>query len=175
MLKLPVHRLTRFILVSPHYPENVGACARALKTMGFTRLGLVRPSRLAFPDHPMACKMAVKSLDVLERAELFDNLDEALVGSAMAVATTARRGVSGVMSPRQSAERALAACAQGHQVSFVFGNEKTGLTNQELARVGLTLRIPMAADQPSVNLAQATQIVAYELFSAALLQRTRVP
>ncbi len=175
MLKLPVHRLTRFILVSPHYPENVGACARALKTMGFTRLGLVRPSRLALPDHPMACKMAVKSLDVLERAELFDNLDEALVGSAMAVATTARRGVSGVMSPRQSAERALAACAQGHQVSFVFGNEKTGLTNQELARVGLTLRIPMAADQPSVNLAQATQIVAYELFSAALLQRTRVP
>ena len=61
MLRLPIHRAVRFLLVSPHYPENVGAACRAIKTMGFSEIGLVKPSRLASTDHPMAEKMAVKS------------------------------------------------------------------------------------------------------------------
>jgi TrmH family RNA methyltransferase len=171
VLKLPIHPLTRFVVVSPHYPENVGACARALKTMGFTRLGLVSPGAMAHPDHEMAVKMAVRSLDVLAEAEVFDNLDEAIVGAGLVVATTARRGVSGVMSPRDVCPRALDHAARGQQICFVFGNEKTGLSKDELSRAELMLRIPMAADQPSINLAQAVQIVAYELFSAALERR----
>lgn len=171
MLNLPLHRQTRFVLVSPHYPENVGAAARALKTMGFTRLGLVRPGKLAYPEHLMARKMAVKSLDVLEQCETFDNLDEALVGHALVVATTSRRGVSGVLSPRQLAERVLDVTERGQLVGIVFGNEKTGLTSAEMGRADVALRIPMAAAQPSVNLAQAVQVVAYELFSSALGRR----
>ena len=171
MLKLPIHHSTRFLLVSPHYPENVGACARAMKTMGFTRLGLVSPGRIAQPDHEMAVKMAVKSLDVLGKTELFDNLDEATVGASLVAATTARRGVSGVLSPREVSARAVEVAARGQQVCIIFGNEKTGLSREELARAEVMLRIPMAADQPSVNLAQAVQIIAYELFAAALADR----
>lgn len=171
VLRLPIHAVTRFVLVGPHYPENVGACARALKTMGFTRLGLVKPGRLAHPDHEMAVKMAVRSLDVLAQIEVFDNLDEALVGTDLVAATTARRGVSGVLSPRRAAANAVDAAAQGRQIGLVFGNEKTGLTRDELHHAQLLVRIPMAADQPSINLAQAVQILAYELFSTALERR----
>ncbi|HEY6725167.1 MAG TPA: RNA methyltransferase [Polyangiaceae bacterium] len=174
MLKLPIHPLTRFVVVSPHYPENVGACARALKTMGFTRLGLVSPGSIAQPDHEMAVKMAVRSLDVLAETQLFDNLDEAIVGAGLVVATTARRGVSGVLSPREVAQRALDHAARGQQICFLFGNEKTGLSKDDHSRAELMLRIPMAADQPSINLAQSVQIVAYELFCAALERRGHV-
>ena len=173
MLKLPIHRSTRFLLVAPHYPENLGAAARAIKTMGFVELGLVRPSRLATPDHPMAVKMAVKSLDVLEATKIFDNLDEALVGSDLVVATTSRRGVSGVLSPREVAERAVPLAAKSRRITIMFGNEKTGLSRDELGSAELLLRIPMAADQPSINLAQATQLVAYELFCKGLKERGR--
>src|SRR5687767_3406034 len=70
-VRLPVHDHTTFVLVRPHYPENVGACARAIKTMGFDSLALVRPSRLAVPEHPMAFKMSVRAWDVLESSHRF--------------------------------------------------------------------------------------------------------
>jgi TrmH family RNA methyltransferase len=172
MLELPIHRYTKFVLVAPHYPENVGACARALKTMGFFRLGIVRPSRLALPSHPMARKMAVKSLDVLEGAEIYDNVDEAVVGSELVVATSSRRGLSGVKTPVQLAAHLLDR-ADAHQTcTLLWGNEKTGLTNEEMARADVSLRIPIAADQPSINLAQAVQIMAYQLFNDALQRRS---
>lgn len=174
MLKLPIHRRTRFLLVGPHYPENLGAAARAIKTMGFTELGLVRPSRLATPDHPMAVKMAVKSLDVLEATKIFDNLDEALVGSDLVVGTTSRRGVSGVLTARQLAERAIPLAARSRSITIMFGNEKTGLGRDEIRAAEVMLRIPMAADQPSINLAQAAQLVAYELFCEGLKERGRM-
>lgn len=172
MLELPIHRYTKFVLVAPHYPENVGACARALKTMGFSRLGIVRPSRLALPSHPMAQKMAVKSLDVLDGAEIYDNVDEAVVGSELVIATSSRRGLSGVKTPGQLAGQLLDR-AEAHQTcTLLWGNEKTGLTNEEMSRADLLLRIPIAADQPSINLAQAVQIMAYQLFNDALLRRS---
>lgn len=171
-LSLPVHGVTRFVLARPHYPENVGAAARALKTMGFGRLVLVRPGRLAHPSHEMALKMAVKSRDVLEAAPVCDDLAEALDGVDLAYATTSRRGVSGVLSPREVAVSAIASAERGQELAFVFGNEKTGLSQAELALCHERLRVPMAADQPSVNLAQAVQVVAYELFVAALSARS---
>lgn len=170
MLELPIHRTVRFLLVGPHYPENVGAAARALKTMGFTRLGLVRPSRLALPDSPMARKMAVKSGDVLAQSQLFDNLDEALVGTDLVVATTSRRGVSYVASPRVIAHTLLKSAARGQCAAVLFGNEKTGLSAADLKQADLLLRIPIAADQPSVNLAQCVQIIAYQFFQTALAE-----
>ncbi len=174
MLELAVHKSVRFLFVSPHYPENLGAACRAMKTMGFLRAGLVRPGRLAVPSHPMARKMAVKSLDVLDATEIYDNLDEAIVGCDVVIGSTARRGVSGVFSPAHLAPRVLDWAARGRQVAFVFGNEKSGLTSEELDRCDTNIRIPMVADQPSLNLAQAVQVVAYQLLSTALEERTRV-
>src|SRR5262245_53850038 len=143
MLRLPIHRAVRFLLVTPHYPENVGASCRAIKTMGFTEIGLVNPSRLASVDHPMAEKMAVKSTDVLEGALLFDNLDEAVVGFDLVVATTSRRGVSGVLGPEAIAEKMVTLAQSGKRSCVVFGNEKSGLTADEVSRADLFLRIPM--------------------------------
>jgi TrmH family RNA methyltransferase len=173
MLRLPIHRAVRFLLVTPHYPENVGAACRAIKTMGFSEIGLVKPSRLASIDHPMAEKMAVKSTDVLQGASIFDNLDEAVVGFELVVATTSRRGVSGVVGPEAVAEKLVLLANAGKRGCIVFGNEKSGLTSEELGRADLYLRIPMAAEQPSINLAQAVQIVSYQLFRAALDARSQ--
>ncbi len=136
--------------------------------MGFTRLTLVKPGRLAVPEHEMAHKMAVKAWDVLEGAVRCDTLGEALAGVAHVFATTSRRGVSGVLTARQAAARVLEASAHGEQVAILFGNEKTGLSQEDLAQASAYIRIPMAADQPSINLAQATQVIAYELFVAGL-------
>ena len=170
-LQLPIHAATRFVLVRPHYPENVGAVARAIKTMGFTQMTLVKPGRLAVPEHEMAFKMAVKSWDVLNDAARVEDVAGAVADSDLVLATTARRGFSGVIQPREAAARAVAHAARGGRIAFLFGNEKTGLSEADHAWATLHVRIPMAADQPSVNLAQATQIIAYELFVAALEAR----
>lgn len=168
MLALPIHAHTVFVLHRPHYPENVGAAARAMKTMGFTRLTLVKPSRLASPEHEMALKMAVKSRDVLTEAPCVEALSTAVGAATLVLATTARTGVSGVLQPREAATLACRHVAAGGTVAVVFGNEKSGLTAEELTLGHERVRIPMAAHQPSVNLAQAVQIIAYELFVAAL-------
>ncbi len=172
-LRLPIHAATQFVLVRPHYPENVGAAARAIKTMGFMQLTLIKPGRLAVPEHEMAFKMAVKAWDVLNDARRCDDMQSALADVSLVFATTARRGFSGIIQPREAAARAVQHAAGGGKVAFLFGNEKTGLSEADHAWATLHVRIPMAADQPSVNLAQATQIMAYELFVEALAERAR--
>src|SRR6476659_267843 len=123
MLVLPVASAATFVLVRPHYPENVGAAARAIKTMGITSLALVKPGRLAVPEHEMALKMAVKSWDVLEGARRCNTLEEAIEGMDLVFATTARRGVSGIVSPRRMAELSVERAARGERIAIVFGNE----------------------------------------------------
>jgi TrmH family RNA methyltransferase len=170
-LRLPIHEATRFVLVRPHYPENVGAAARAIKTMGFTSLAIVKPGRLAAPQSEMAQKMAVKSWDVLDSADIFDDLEEALADADFVVATTAQAGHEHAHAPRRLAAELLSRASKLERLAIVFGNEKTGLLEQELNRAHALLRIPMVALQPSINLAQAVQIVAYELFVCALEQK----
>jgi len=172
VLSLPIHSATSFVLVNPHYPENVGAAARAIKTMGFTQLGLVKPSRLAIPEHEMAHRMAVKAWDVLQSARQFATVQEAVAGAEILAATTSRRGVSGVCNARQFAAHAVNMASAQRKIVILFGNEKTGLPADMVDAFDWRIRIPIAADQPSINLAQATQIIAYELFMAALDQRT---
>jgi len=172
-LSLEVHARVSFVLVRPHYPENVGASARAMKTMGFSDLVLVKPGRLAVPEHEMAFKMAVRSWDVLHSAKRCSTLSEAVSGSSRVFATTSRRGVSGVFTAREAARDIVARAGRGERVSILFGNEKTGLSEDEKALAQEALRIPMVADQPSINLAQAVQIVAYELLLEGLEARDR--
>ncbi|MEZ4371694.1 MAG: RNA methyltransferase [Polyangiaceae bacterium] len=167
-LVLPIAAQTRFILVAPHYPENVGAAARAMKAMGFSRLVLVRPGRLGRPEHPMAIKMAVKSLDVLESAPILESLEEALLGVDFSMATSAKIGNRGAFTLRTGAVELIRLASRGLQLAVIFGNEKSGLSDAESALCDATVRIPMAAPQPSINLAQACQLVSYELFATAL-------
>jgi tRNA/rRNA methyltransferase len=168
MLNFPVHQRTTFVLVQPHYPENVGAVARAMKTMGFFRLVLVRPGRMAVPNHLMAKKMAVKSQDVLANATTFPSLVAALEGIDVAFATTSRSGVSYVESPLDASRAIVQLTAQNREVALVFGNEKSGLDTLQLEQCSRFIRIAMAADQPSINLAQSVQVLAYQLLATAL-------
>jgi TrmH family RNA methyltransferase len=173
MLRLPPCDRTTFVLVSPHYPENVGAAARAMKTMGITDLILVNPGRLANSEHEMAFKMAVKSWDVLQGSRTLDSLEQALAGVDLAFTTSGRAGQSGVLVPRQAAELARTCAQQGQSIAVVFGNEKTGLSSADLAQGHQSIRIPMAAPQPSITRAQACQLIAYEWFCSGLQARER--
>ena len=170
-IHLPVHDHVAFVLVRPHYPENVGAAARAIKTMGFGDLVLFRPSRLAVPEHEMAFKMSVRAWDVLHAARRTDDLESVLGSADNVLATSSHRGLSGVLTARDAASLVVADSARGRSTCILFGNEKTGLSAQEFERATHLVRIPMVGDQPSINLAQAVQLVAYELFVTALGMR----
>lgn len=162
----PAARL-RFVLVRTSHPGNIGSAARAIRTMGFERLELVLPAR--FPD-AQADAMAAGADDVLGAAGVREGLTEALAGCSLVLGLSARRrGVNlPEISPREAARQALAGAAAGAQVALVFGNERTGLENDELARCHAMVRIPSVDDFSSLNLAQAVQVMAYELRVASL-------
>ena len=157
----------RYVLVRTSHPGNIGSAARAIRTMGFVRMELVAPHR--FPD-PEANALAAGADDVLGNAGIHGELVGGLAGSSLALGLSARRrGVNlPELTPREAAQQALAAAARGEQVALVFGNERTGLENEELARCHAMVRIPSVDDFSSLNLAQAVQVMAYELRVAML-------
>lgn len=151
----------RFVLVQPSHPGNIGAAARAMKNMGLTDLGLVNPA--LFP-HPDATARAAGADDVLAQAGRFQTLADALADSVFAVATTARaRSLAWpAISPREAAALIYERAAAG-PVALVFGAERCGLSNDELARCHAAVVIPTNSDFSSLNLAAAVQIMAYEI------------
>ncbi|SAL37921.1 RNA methyltransferase TrmH, group 1 [Caballeronia peredens] len=155
---------TRFILVEPSHPGNVGAAARALKTMGFARLVLVAPRVPDVKNEPEAIAMASGADDVLASAHVVDTLADALVGVHWSVALTARMREYGPpqMPPRALAERAREFVHHG-DIALVFGNERTGLSNADVERCSALAHIPANPAYSSLNLAQAVQVLAYEL------------
>jgi len=157
----------RYVLVRTSHPGNIGSSARAIRTMGFTRLELVSPAR--FPDAE-ANALAAGADDVLGNAGIHQGLVESLAGSRLVLGLSARRrGINlPEISPREAAVQALAAAARGDEVALVFGNERTGLENDELARCHAMVRIPSVDDFSSLNLSQAVQVMAYELRVAML-------
>ncbi|GAB2566117.1 RNA methyltransferase [Dyella jejuensis] len=167
------HRL-RFVLVRTSHPGNIGSAARAMRTMGFTRMELVLPHR--FPDRE-ASALAAGADAVLDGAGVHPGLVDALAGSSLALGLSARRrGVNlPELTPREAAIQALAAAERGGQVALVFGNERTGLENEELARCHAMVRIPSVDDFSSLNLSQAVQVMAYELRMASLGERATAP
>ena len=154
----------RIVLVAPSHPGNIGAAARAMKNMALTSLVLVRPKE--FP-HPEATARASGADDVLAAARVVASLGEALAGCGFIAATSARERDQyfRVADPRAAAPRIVAA-ARRSPAAVVFGAERTGLTNEELEAAHLLLRIPASEAYPSLNLAMAVQLVAYELFRA---------
>jgi len=153
--------LFRFVLVRTSHPGNIGSAARAIRTMGFTRMELVAPHR--FPDRE-ADALAAGADDVLSAAGVHAELVDGLAGCTFVLGLSARRrGINlPELSPREGARQALAAAMRGEQVALVFGNERTGLENDELARCHAMVRIPSVDDFSSLNLSQAVQVMAYE-------------
>lgn len=157
----PLSRI-RFVLARTSHPGNIGAAARAIRTMGLRRLVLVSPE--SFP-HAEATALAAGADDVLAQAVVAPALPPALADCRLVLGATARRrGVElEELSPRAAAQRVLAAAAQGGEVALVFGNERSGLDNEEIRRCHAAVTIPSDPGYSSLNLAQAVQVVAYEL------------
>jgi TrmH family RNA methyltransferase len=154
----------RIVLVAPSHPGNIGAAARAMKNMALTSLVLVRPRQ--FP-HAEASARASGADDVLAGARVVGSLAEALEGCGFIAATTARDRDQyfRVADVREAAPRIVAE-ARRSCAAVLFGAERTGLTNEELETAHVLLRIPADAAYPSLNLAMAVQLVAYELYRA---------
>lgn len=151
----------RIVLVATSHPGNIGSAARAMKTMGLDRLYLVTPK--LFPDL-RAYEMAAGADDVLETCTVADSLHDAIKDCQLVIATTARQRELSIpeLLPRECAELAIRQ-QDDTEVAIVFGNERTGLTNDELLQCHYQVNIPSNPDYSSLNLAQAVQIIAYEL------------
>lgn len=151
----------RVVLSHPSHPGNIGAAARAIKTMGFSRLVLVNPK--IFPD-AQAEAMASGAGDVLASAQIVGSLAEALHGTVLALAMTARRRdlATEPLWTREGAAELAAVAALG-EVALVFGNETSGLSNEELALCARWAMIPANPEYTSLNLAAAVQLMCYEL------------
>ncbi|MGL5200385.1 MAG: tRNA/rRNA methyltransferase [Aeromonas veronii] len=150
-----------FVLVAPARPANVGAAARAMKTMGFDAMRLVA-SRVH--EEEEASWVAHGAQDILTQAEAFDTLTEALVDMDLVIATTAReRGrYQHYLTPGEIREQIRSKPSLG-KVAIVFGCEESGLSNEQLAEVDLISYLPLKVSYPSLNLGQAIMLYAYEL------------
>jgi tRNA/rRNA methyltransferase len=161
---------TRFVLVEPSHPGNVGAAARALKTMGFAQLVLVNPRLPDVLNDPQAIALASGAGEVLASARTVSSLEQALSGTHWSLALTARTREYGppAVAPRAAAEQARG-FAEGGEIALVFGNERAGLSNADVERCAALVHIPANPAYSSLNLAQAVQVLAYELRLAYLL------
>lgn len=150
------------ILVSPARAENIGAAARAMKTMGFNEMRIVASD--AWQD-PAARRVAHGAGDILDKIKTFETLADALADIDFSVATTARsRARFRYYATPQQVEAQLREKRQWvNSMALVFGREDSGLTNEELEQVDLLTGIPMANDYPSLNLGQAVMVYCYQL------------
>jgi len=156
----------RVVLINTTHPGNIGATARAMKVMGLTQLHLVTPK--LFP-HADATARASGADDILQCASLHDSLEGALEGCGLVLGTSARLRSLAMpqLDARAAAGLAMAEAAQ-HDVALLFGRERYGLTNEEMQRCHRLVNIPSNPEYSSLNLAQAVQILGYELRMAAL-------
>jgi tRNA/rRNA methyltransferase len=150
----------RVVLCRPSHPGNIGAAARAMKTMGLSDLRLVAPERYPAPE---AEWLATSAVDVLKAAKIHATLEDAVTDCVAAFAMTARprEWSPQVLDVRQAASRAVEFLQE--PVAFVFGNESAGLTNDEMFACQFLVHIPANPVFTSLNLAQAVQVMAYEL------------
>lgn len=161
----------RFVLNETSHPGNVGSAARAIKTMGFGQLVLAAPRAGAdVLRDPEAVALASGADDVLANARVVADLDTALQGVSWAVALSARSREYGPPNaePRESAAMAVQHAGQGEAVAFVFGSERTGLSNADVERCNALVHIPANPVYSSLNLSQAVQVIAYEVRMACL-------
>lgn len=161
----PAPQSIRFVLARTSHPGNIGAAARAIRTMGFWRLALVAPQR--YPD-PQVAAMAAGADDVLANLVVADSVAEAVSDCTRVYGLSARRrGVSlPELDPRTAVGEIAALLREGTEVALLFGNERSGLDNAELSVCHAMVRIPSVEEFSSLNLAQAVQVMAWELHMA---------
>jgi len=160
----------RIVLDHTSHPGNIGAAARAMKVMGLNELHLVNPQR--FP-HSQATALASSADDLLNAANIQPTLAAALEGCTLVMGTSARRRsiAQEVLEPREAAARAV---AEAGPVAVVFGCEKSGLDNEALDRCHALVTVPTSDRYMSLNLAQAVQVLCYELHLAGRRNRVAV-
>lgn len=160
----------RVILFEPREPGNIGSVARAMKGMGLSQLYLVNP--VPFRDAKATWYMAHGATDVIENCQVVDVLEEALEGVQYLVGTTHRKRderLAPCVPVRQVAQK-IAAISQNQRVAVLFGREDFGLSSHQISMCHLTASVPMATKNPSLNLAQAVQVFAYEIFLASVTE-----
>ena len=156
----------RIVLCQTSHPGNIGAAARAMKTMGLQQLVLVRPKK--FPDAE-ATAMAASATDLLDQAIVCDTLQQALAGCHLVIGLSARkRELTHELVTAREAASQIVQVAASQPVALVFGTEMSGLSNEELIQCQLLAMIPANPEYSSLNLAAAVQVLAYELRQAAL-------
>src|SRR6478672_11818995 len=158
----------RFVLVETSHPGNIGAAARAMKTMGFSELVLVNPRFADAAQQDEAIAFASGAQDVLNAVRITASIGEALEGCNFAAALSARlREFSPpVIAPRELAARL--ASAPELNAALVFGNERYGLPNEIVEKCNVLINIPANPAYSSLNLSQAAQVLAYECRMAAI-------
>ena len=152
------------VLVHPRDPNNIGACARAMGNFGLSALRIVRPYMPVWRD----AVSAVGVSDIMQNAQLFDTLDAALADTRFSLAATALRNrvIKQEIIALPHLNERLKTAPEG-LTAVVFGNEKSGLSGEDIARCDAVLNIPTTAKQPSINLAQAVILTCYELARGA--------
>lgn len=151
----------RIILINTSHPGNIGSVARAMKTMGLKHLYLVNPQQ--FP-HSKAYEMASGAADILDKATILKNLDDAIHDCTFIAGTSARvRTIKwSTLTPRELTET-ISQEPSDTKIAILFGQEQCGLTNEELQRCHVRVHIPTHHAYSSLNLGAAVQVIAYEL------------
>ncbi len=154
--------MIKIVLVDTTHPGNIGAAARAMKTMGLERLALVSPQR--FPSAECTARAAGAD-DLLARAEVFSSLEDAVADCALVFGASARtRSIAWPeVTPATAAAQILDHVGNGGGAAILFGRESSGLSNEQLQVCHAMIRIPTNADFASLNIAAAVQIICYEI------------
>lgn len=154
------------VLVEPQLGENIGACARAMLNCALGELRLVKPKN-GWPNE-FAEKAASGAHGVLDRAEVYDSTAEAIADLTLVYAATARRRdtVKTVLTPREAAVSMRRTIAAGNRIGVLFGPERSGLENDDVALAEAVIEVPLNPEFSSLNLAQAVLLVAYEWLQA---------
>ena len=166
-VQIPEH--IRIILVATRHPGNIGASARAMKTMGVRQLDLVAPH--GFPNAEVTAR-ASGSDDILARVRVYENIADATRDCGFVLGTSARmRNIQWpLINPEQAARRVMQQALAGTPVAILFGTERTGLSNEDMELCNAVIEIPTDPDFSSLNLSAAVQIICYELRKVAMEQ-----
>ena len=158
--------LINIVLVDTIHPGNIGSVARAMKTMGLSRLSLVNPR--VFPSDD-AIALSGNATDVLKNAKIYKNIREAIKDSTFVYATSSRdRSIQWPIKDAASAAKDIHAEVNNNkEISIIFGKEDRGLTNDELENANRLIEIPANPIYPVLNLAMSVQIISYEIFKAS--------
>jgi tRNA/rRNA methyltransferase len=156
----------RIVLVAPRNPLNIGAAARAMFNFGFSRLRVVNPYEVAFRE----ARSAIGAREILEAAEEFSSVADAVADCALIVGTTSlgHRGLAHTLQRLERGAPLIRAQLESGAVALLFGSEKFGLSNEDLAHCHWLMRIATADQQRSMNLGQAVAVCLYELSRGAL-------